>query len=112
MKDAGTPQLYHWISMPKTHGFQCQMVQLTLKGSFLTSEKLFLNKSPFIAMPVSSHAEVLTHLGLGHCLLNLNGPSAIAFQLCLSLPRPALHFPFKIGLIYHHPLTSLFLPFT
>lgn len=80
--------------MPRTHGFQRQVVQLPLKGSFLTSEKLFSNKSPFIAMPVSSHAEVLKHLGC--CLLNLAGPSATAFQryeLCLSLPRPALHFP-------------------
>lgn len=73
--------------MPRTHGFQCQMVQLPLKGSFLTSKKLFSNKSPFIAMPVSSHAEVLKHLG--SCLLNVAGPSATAFQqneLCLSLP--------------------------
>lgn len=61
-------------------GFQCQMVQLILKGSLLISKKLTPNKSPFIAMPVSSHAEVLKHLGPGHCLLNLTGPSAIAFQ--------------------------------
>lgn len=80
MKDGGTPQLHHRISTPRTHGFQCQMAQLTLNDFLLTSKKLFSNKSPFIAMPVSSHAEVLKHLGLGRCLLNLTGPSAIAFQ--------------------------------
>lgn len=108
VNDGGTPQLCHCFSMPRTQGFQCQMEQLTLKepSFFFTSNKVFPNKSPFIVMPLSSHAEVLKHLGPGHCLLNLTGPSAIAFQqyeLCLSFPRPALHFPFKIGLIYHHP---------
>lgn len=112
VSDGGTPQPCHQISMPRTPGSQCQMEQLSLKSFFffslffLTSKKLFPNKSPFIVMPISSHAEVLKHLGLGHCLLNLTGPPAIAFQqyeLCLSLPRPALHFPLKIGLIYHHP---------
>lgn len=60
-------------------------------------------------MPLSSHDEVLKHLGPGHCLLNLTSPSAIAFQqyeLCLSFPRPALHFPLKISLIYHHSSPS------
>lgn len=112
VSDGGTPQPCHQISTPRTPGSQCQMEQLSLKSFFffslffLTSKKLFPNKSPFIVMPISSHAEVLKHLGLGHCLLNLTGPPAIAFQqyeLCLSLPRPALHFPLKIGLIYHHP---------
>lgn len=82
-------------------------MQLNLKGSFLTAKKLFPNKSPFIAVPVSSHTEALKHLGSGRCLLNVTGPSAVAFQyheLFLSLLRPALHFPFKIGFIYHHPL--------
>lgn len=85
---------------------------------FLISNKVFPNKSPFIVMPLSSHDEVLKHLGPGHCLLNVTSPSAIAFhqyEFCLSIPRPALHSPLKIGLIYHHSSPSpqsLFLSFT
>jgi len=47
MKDGGTPQPHHWISVPRTHGFQCQMVQLTLKSLFFNLRETISKQESF-----------------------------------------------------------------